>query len=49
MTMTIRAYNAGFARGIVLGDIWQAWKRPMHLEPRGFWFDAVGHYAGRGP
>jgi DNA polymerase III epsilon subunit-like protein len=42
---TICASNASFDRGIVLGDIWRAGKRPMHLEPRDSWFCLMEAYA----
>ncbi|GAA2301757.1 hypothetical protein GCM10010234_50820 [Streptomyces hawaiiensis] len=42
---TICAYNASFDRGIVLGDIWRAGKKPMHLEPRDSWFCLMEAYA----
>ncbi|MFC8790814.1 exonuclease domain-containing protein [Streptomyces cinereoruber] len=34
---TILAYNAEFDRAVVLGDIKQAGRRPMHLEPESSW------------
>ncbi|MGW3728856.1 3'-5' exonuclease [Streptomyces sp. NPDC000851] len=42
---TICAYNASFDRGIVLGDISRAGRKPMHLEPRDSWFCLMEAYA----
>ena len=41
---TICAYNADFDRGVVLGDVRRAGKKPMHLEPENSWFCLMEAY-----
>ncbi|GHE51488.1 3'-5' exonuclease [Streptomyces capitiformicae] len=40
----ICSYNVVFDRGIVLGDIARAGKKPMHLEPQDSWFCLMEAY-----
>ncbi len=41
----ICAYNADFDRGVVLGDVRRAGKKPLHLEPWDSWFCLMEAYA----
>ncbi|MFJ9153380.1 3'-5' exonuclease [Streptomyces sp. NPDC102270] len=40
----ICAYNVDFDRGVVLGDVRRAGKKPMHLEPEDSWFCLMEAY-----
>ncbi|MFE1841699.1 3'-5' exonuclease [Streptomyces sviceus] len=40
----ICAYNAVFDRGVVLGDVRRAGKKPMHLEPEDSWLCLMEAY-----